>query len=112
MECDFREIARRASQFTRESAARFARSQFPGIEGGVLRGSLDDFKAARNDLVLCRHCADPLSCPLFGRPMRLVFSVEGEQKIILAQRVTCRRWKASRPLDKPESASQQRRDLD
>lgn len=113
MVSEYFEIAERAQLWTWDRARAFVRSRFPDLgEGRVMRGALDDFKTARNDLVLCRHCAKPLSCPLFGRPMRLVVSVEGEQKIILAQRVVCRRWKAARPSDKPEAASQQRRDLD
>jgi len=98
---DFHEIARRACVWTRESAARFARSQFPRISGGVLRGSLDDFRKARNDLAFCRHCSRPSSCPLSGTPMRLFCEDEGGGKVIRARRSVCRRWSETRskPMD-------------
>lgn len=106
-DADFREIARRACVWTRESAARFVRSQFPRVSGGVLKGSLDDFRKARNDLAVCRHCSLPSSCPLNGTPMRLFCEDEGGEKVIRARRSVCRRWSETR--SKPRS--EERRDL-
>lgn len=110
-QCDFREIARRACIWNEEAAARFVRSRFPHINGGKLRGRLEDFQTARNDLIHCRKCADPLSCPLSGNPMRLGCIEEGGTKIIVAKRCICRRWKKARE-EKRFHVQEPRKDID